>query len=153
MNLASQRTFTVFPQVAELLSTLHERGLQVALATSAKKEYLEAIEKSAGVELQTLADVVITSDDAKNSKPAPDLINAALEKLGLAPAQCVMVGDTPHDAEASKRAGVACLGVLTGGHTAQTLLDAGACNVWNDAADLLAHLDEAVPGNGSTQDR
>jgi phosphoglycolate phosphatase-like HAD superfamily hydrolase len=62
-----------------------------------------------------------------------------------------MVGDTPHDAEASKRAGILCFGVLTGGHTAETLIQAGAVRVWNDADDLLMHLDEALQMQGSTR--
>jgi HAD superfamily hydrolase (TIGR01509 family) len=144
LRLAADQRFDVFPQVPELLDALRERGLKVALASSAKREQLEATQKSAQTDLETMVDSVITADDADNSKPEPDLVLAAAKKLGLSPAQCAMVGDTPHDAEACRRAGVAFLGVLTGGHKAETLTAAGARAAWRDTADLLDHLDEAL---------
>ena len=144
LQIAAYERFAVFPEVSQLMQTLRERGLKVALATSAKKEFLEAIEKSAEVDIQSMVDLVVTANDAQRSKPAPDLIEATITKLDIDAAQCVMVGDTPHDAEACKRAGVVCFGVLTGGHTRETLLNAGAQAVWNDVADLLAHLDDAL---------
>lgn len=147
LQMATQQQITVFPCVRELMQALHERGLKVALATSGEKENLQATEKSAQFDLQGLADIVITSADVKQSKPAPDLVEVAVKKLGLAPAECVMVGDTPHDVEACQRAGVMCYGVLTGGHTKETLLKAGARLVWQDVADLLAHLDDALQPN------
>jgi len=152
LKIAGAQQFAVFPQADELLAALHERGLKVALATSAKKEYLEAIEKSAGIDLQGLADLVITADDAEQSKPAPDLVLATVRKLGLSPAKCVMVGDTPHDAEACRRAGVSFVGVRTGGHTEAALTGAGARAVWDDVSDLLAHLDEALLQVSSHED-
>ena len=144
LQIASQEHFDVFPCVPELMQALHERGLKVALATSGEKKNLEATEKSAQFDLQGLVDIVVTSGDVEQSKPAPDLVEVTVQKLGLSPAECVMVGDTPHDAEACLRAGVRCYGVLTGGHSAETLRKAGASAVWQDLADLLAHLDEAL---------
>ena len=144
LRIAADQRFEVFPQIPELFNALRERGLRVALASSAKREQLEATQKSAGIDLEAIVDSVITADDADNSKPAPDLVLAAAEKLGASPTQCAMVGDTPHDAEACRRAGVAFLGVLTGGHKVETLTSAGARAAWHDTADLLDHLDEAL---------
>jgi HAD superfamily hydrolase (TIGR01509 family) len=144
LRIADYQRFDMFPQVPELLRALRERGLKVALASSAKREQLEATQKSARTDLEAMVDSVITADDAGNSKPAPDLVLAAAEKLGVSPAQCAMVGDTPHDAEACRRAGVAFLGVLTGGHKVETLTAAGARAAWHDTADLLNHLDAAL---------
>lgn len=144
LHMAAQQQIAVFPKVGELMQALHERGVKVALTTSGEKKNLEGIEKSAHFDLQGLADLVITSSDVEQSKPAPDLIEVTVKKLGLAPDQCVMVGDTPHDVEACQRAGVRCYGVLTGGHSEETLRKAGASMVWQDVADLLAHLDKAL---------
>jgi len=144
LKIAASEHLSVFPDVRELLATLRERGLKVAIATSAKKEYLDALQKSAGIDLESLVDLIVTADDAKNSKPAPDLVIAAVTKLGMSPAQCAMVGDTPHDAQACKGAGVACLGVMCGGHSSAALAGAGAREVWRDPADLLKNLDQAL---------
>ncbi len=144
LKIAESEHLSVFPDVRELLTTLRERGLKVAIATSAKQEYLDALQKSAGIDLESLVDLVVTADDAKNSKPAPDLVIAAVTKLGLSPAQCAMVGDTPHDAQACKGAGIVCLGVMCGGHSSSALVGAGAREVWRDPADLLKNLDQAL---------
>src|SRR5262249_23373969 len=117
---------------------------KLALATSSKVKHLKATMDSLGFDLTGLFDVVLNADDAARTKPAPDLVHAALRKLGLFAAQCAMVGDTPYDGQACRQAGVACLAVLCGGNSAGPLRRAGACGVWQDPADLLAHLDEAL---------
>lgn len=155
LAIARQKRFRVFPGVEELLKTVRKRGLKSAVATSSKKEHLEAMLKSAGLDLKSLADEIVTADEATTSKPAPDLVVAAARKLGLTPLQCAMVGDTPYDAEACRRAGVACLALLCGGtgNTEEALRRAGAREVWRDARDLLDHLDRALavasPGSAS----
>lgn len=144
LHLAATRPLRAFPGVHALFEAIHERGLRAALATSAKMDYLDATLDSAGLDLKPLADEIVTADEAASSKPAPDIVIAALDKLKLAADQCVMVGDTPHDAEACKRAGVAFFGLTCGGRTADDLRQAGAIGVWADPVDLLAHLDEAL---------
>lgn len=148
LDMAAHEHFQVFPHVAALFQALHERGLKVALATSAKPKQLEAVEKSAKFELRDLVDIVVTAEDAEQSKPAPDIVAVAVKKLGLSPHQCAMVGDSPYDAQASREAGVICFGVLTGGFSREKLLQAGAIAVWQDTADLLKHLDATL---GSTK--
>jgi phosphoglycolate phosphatase-like HAD superfamily hydrolase len=145
LRLARGQHFCVFPGVRELLVELRRRDLRVALATSSKEEYVEAVETSAGVNLRSVADLVVTADDADASKPAPDLVVAALGKLHRPPGRCVFVGDTAYDAEAARKATVACVGLLCGGCSSEEALRAaGARSVWRDPADLLAHLDEAL---------
>ena len=152
LAIAACRTLPVFPGVPELFRALADRGIRTALATSSNMEHLRGTLRSAGVDLPELADELITKDDAAASKPAPDLVLAAAEALGLSPAQCAMVGDTPYDAEACTGAGVVCLGVATGGFGEQELLDAGARAVWDSVADLGGDLDRALeiaaPGPG-----
>jgi tRNA(adenine34) deaminase len=137
--------------VFELLDALRARGLRLALATSASLENLTAIFESAGVgtpdggALRDRFDALVTKSDVESSKPSPDVVLAAVEKLELAPAQCAMVGDTPFDALSAKRAGVITLGLLSGRlHAERLLLGAGARRVWRDPAHLLAELDEAL---------
>jgi HAD superfamily hydrolase (TIGR01509 family) len=147
LDIAGREHFRVFPGTTELIEQLRRRGIKTALATSSPEDLLRAILRSAGVDFTALVDEVITADEAGASKPAPDVVHAALKKLGLPAGRCVMVGDTPFDVEASRKAGVTAWGVAGGGcHSAESLRAAGAAEVWRDTADLLAHLDEALAG-------
>ena len=144
LGIAASQSLQMFPNATELLQALHEHGIKTAIATSATQEHLEAIQKSADCNLEELVDVVVTATDAERSKPEPDIVLAAVEKLELSPEQCIMIGDTPHDAEACRRAGVAFVGLRSGGHDEGVLSEAGAVSVWEDTADLLDHLDELL---------
>jgi tRNA(Arg) A34 adenosine deaminase TadA len=97
------------------------------------------------VDLREHVDAYVNKDDVENSKPDPDIVLAAVGKLGLSPAECAMVGDTPYDAIAARRAGVVTLGVTCGGiFDAPRLIAGGARRVWRDPAQLLAELDEVL---------
>ena len=144
LPIASQQRFRVFPGAAELFPELRRRGVRTALATSSDDQHLDATLASAGVDFRKLADEVITRSDAESSKPAPDLVVAAVEALEVPPAECAMVGDTIYDGIACQRAGVAFLGVLSGGTSEAALLQVGARAVWRDVGHLLADLDRAL---------
>ena len=126
-----------FPGVVELLQQFQAMGLRMVVASSAGKDELDALLAVAGaapfLEGQTDA------DDAETSKPDADIVQAAVRQLKLPAAHCVMIGDTPYDAEAAARAGVAFIGVLCGGWQAESLQPALA--VRRDPADLLANLE------------
>jgi HAD superfamily hydrolase (TIGR01509 family) len=132
-------TLHAFPQVKELLTRLHGDGLKLVVATSAKPDEADALLKLTGA--ADLIDAIATTEDAENSKPAPDIIQAALKKSGLAAGEVVMLGDTPYDVESAQKAHVGIVGVRCGGWTAPDLK--GALAVYNDPADLLAHYDES----------
>jgi HAD superfamily hydrolase (TIGR01509 family) len=123
----------------ELIGELAARGHKVVIATSAKPEeldhYLEMLD------VRELADGWTSSQDVEATKPEPDLVHAALEKVGGRAEEAVMVGDTPWDVAAAKRAGVATIAVLTGGFAREELLDAGAVAVFESVAELRRELD------------
>lgn len=145
LKIARERRFKLYPKVEALLDALRERGLRLALATSSSTTYLDAMFDSAGVDLRDRFDAIVTKSDVETSKPAPDVVLAALEKLQLSPAQCAMIGDTPFDAISAKRAGVVTLGLLSGRlHALSQLKSAGARRVYRDPAHLHAELDEAL---------
>ena len=124
-----------FPLVRELFQTLLERGAIVALGSSAKGEELAAYKKAAGIEGIRLIEV--TSDDVEKSKPHPDIFEVALRKTGGSPDGAVVVGDTPYDAEAARRAGIAAIGVLCGGFADTLMREAGAVEIYGGPADIL----------------
>jgi phosphoglycolate phosphatase-like HAD superfamily hydrolase len=81
-----------------------------------------------------------TKDDVEASKPEPDLVQAAMAKVQGDAA--VMLGDTPWDVEAGRRAGIETVCLITGGFSEQELRAAGAAAVFESLDDLRAHLDE-----------
>lgn len=129
---------------ADLLRACAERGRTVVLASSAHGDELEAMRRAVGA--QDVVSAVTSADDVESSKPAPDLVRAALDRAGVEPGRAVFVGDTVWDVEACRRAGVPCVGVLSGGITRRELADAGAVEVYEGPADLLARLDGSILG-------
>jgi phosphoglycolate phosphatase-like HAD superfamily hydrolase len=145
LAIAASSRFAVFDGAEALLRELRRRGIRTALATSSDARYVDATLESAGFPLRELVDVATTNDDADASKPCPDIIVAALEKLGEPAGACIMLGDTRHDGTASGRAGVPFAGVLCGGAATEAILrEAGAVGVWRDPAAVLAELDTVL---------
>ena len=126
-----------FPKVRELLERMRVDGLRLAIATSGEKDDLAGLIKQAGV--ADLIDVTVTSSDVEQSKPDPDIIAAALAKLGLPANEVIMIGDTAYDVEAAAKAGVATIGLRCGGSTDRDLEKAIA--IYDSTADLLAKYD------------
>lgn len=124
-----------FPQVRELFEKIRGEQKKIAVASSAKKEELDGYLKLANV--ADLLDASTCSDDAEKSKPHPDIFQAAIEKLGVSPQEAAVVGDTPHDGEAARRAGNPFYGVLCGGFPEAELRATQAKAVFRDPADLL----------------
>jgi HAD superfamily hydrolase (TIGR01549 family) len=123
----------------EFVRELKDRGLVVVLASSGNAKDIERF-----IDLLEIGDLVewTTSDDVDASKPEPDLIEVALEKAGTRDA--VMVGDTPYDVEAARRAGIETIAVLTGGFPEADLRDAGAAEVYESVDELRAKLDDSL---------
>jgi len=130
-----------FPGVRPLFDALLARGLRIGLGTSSKPEDLGRLKEAAGIADLDLVEA--TSEDAERSKPHPDIFQATLAKLGAAPGDTVAVGDTPYDAEAAAKAGIAAVGVLCGGFPEADLKRAGCVALYRDPADLLARLGDS----------
>ncbi|RKT37019.1 HAD superfamily hydrolase (TIGR01509 family)/HAD superfamily hydrolase (TIGR01549 family) [Microbacterium sp. AG1240] len=123
----------------ELLAELSSRGARVVLATSAPQHELDVLLDL--LDVAPSVDAVTSSEDVETAKPAPDIIEVALQRAGVPAERAVMVGDAVWDVVAAQRAGVACIGLLSGGYGREELLAAGAVVVYDDAADLLSQLD------------
>ncbi len=143
-RLAKRRGLAPAPQAITLLRTLRERGCRLALATSSDTGQMEVTEAASGVKWRELFDAVAGADDAGQSKPAPDVLRAAMQKLSVGTDECVMVGDTVWDGKAARAAHIAFLGVTYGGNSRDILLGAGARFVFTDTADILAHGQELL---------
>ena len=128
----------------ELIVDLGERGNSVVLASSAKEEEIEHYLDL--LDAREIVDAWTTSADVEQTKPKPDLVHAALEKVDGQSDDALMIGDTVWDVEAAARAGVETLGVLTGGFSEQELRDAGARDVYTSVEELRQSLTHTGPG-------
>ena len=134
-----------FDGARELIADLRGRGHTVVLASSAKENeldhYLDVLDA------RELTHDWTTSADVEATKPAPDLVHAALAKAGGdGAAAAVMLGDSTWDCEAAARAGVETVALLTGGYSEEELREAGAIAVFESIADLRARLAETPFG-------
>src|SRR6202035_415839 len=130
-----------FSAVPDLLRRVRDAGLRVAIGSSAKKDELEKYLDIARI--ADLVDVKASSEDAEESKPAPDIFEIVLKKLGLEGRDAVAIGDAPYDAEAAGKAGIATIGVLCGGFTEASLRAAGCVEVYPGPATLLARFEDS----------
>ncbi|MDQ2835347.1 MAG: HAD family hydrolase [Acidobacteriota bacterium] len=131
-----------FPMVRELFLRCKQSGIRTALASSADKEDLGIYKQIANI--SDLVEESGSADDAKRSKPHPDIFQATLHKLGANASDVLALGDTPYDAESAGKAGIRTIGVITGGWSKQELFEAGCIEVYKDVAELLAKFDESA---------
>lgn len=137
-----------FRDADRLVAALQARGLTVVAASSAKEGELRPLLEIAGA--SSLVGNATSSDDAEESKPDPDIIQAALARARSVPARAVMIGDTPYDVEAARRAGVAVVAFRCGGWGDADLN--GAIAIYDGPWDLLARLDDLFgPAGGASK--
>jgi HAD superfamily hydrolase (TIGR01549 family) len=127
------------PGARELLTTLSSMRVPWAVATSGSEITARPTLGLLGIPEGT---PIVTRDQVAYAKPNPDLFLAAAERLGVPPGDCFVVGDSIWDLLAAQRAGSLGIGLLSGGYGREELEQAGAYRVYEDPADLLAHLDE-----------
>jgi len=132
-----------FPKVRELFERIKADNIKIALASSANEDEVEAYKKIANIE--DLVEKTTSADDAKASKPEPDIFQAALKLLGNPkPETVLVVGDTPYDAEAATKANLKTIGVLCGGFPKTDLEEAGCIAIYENPANLLANYEEII---------
>lgn len=134
----------LLPGARELLAAVAARGHAVVLATSAPQNELDRLLDL--LDAGEWVSVVTSGEDVEQAKPDPGIVRIALERAGVDADHAVMVGDAMWDVESSGRVGVTCIGVMTGGIGGDELRGAGAAAVYDDAAALLADLDDSPIG-------
>src|ERR1700744_331720 len=135
-----------FSAVPDLLRRVRDSGVRVAIASSAKKDELDKYLDIARI--ADLIDVTASSEDAEESKPAPDIFEVVLKKLKIEGADAVAIGDTPYDASAAGKAGIGTMGVLCGGFTETSLREAGCVEVYPGPGALFASFDYSPLAGG-----
>ena len=129
-----------FPGARDLVAAIKQRGYTAVAASSAAKDELGPLLKIAGA--HALMDAKTSSGDADESKPSPDIVEAALERAKARPSESVMIGDTPYDVAAARSAGVRIIAFRSGGWLDPDLV--GAVEIYDGTWDLLARLDRSL---------
>jgi phosphoglycolate phosphatase-like HAD superfamily hydrolase len=132
------------PGARVLVDRIRSRGLSCVAVTSATASDLVDLLRVAAV--ADLMEMVVTADDADRSKPDPDLVEIALERLGIKAAEAVFIGDTPYDVAAARQAGVATVAFRSGGWRDEDL--EGAIAVYDGPAELASKLDDSPIAQG-----
>lgn len=127
------------PGAVQLLQELRGAGVTYGIATSGRRPEIDASLAALQVPAET---VVVDRGDVSRAKPAPDLFLQCQQRLGVAPADCYVIGDAVWDLLAARRAGMLSVGLLSGGYGEDELVRAGAFRVYQDAAELSRSLDE-----------
>jgi HAD superfamily hydrolase (TIGR01509 family) len=127
-----------FSAVPDLLRRVRDAGLQVAIASSAKKDELDQYLDIARI--TKLVDLTTSSDDVEESKPAPDILETVLKKLKIKGGTAVAIGDAPYDAAAARKANIMTIGVLCGGFTESSLRQARCVEIYPGPATLFVRF-------------
>ena len=133
-----------FPKARDLLERMRADGLRLVVATSASEDELRGLLAALGAEW--IIDDATNSSEVERSKPDPDIVRAAIDKAGVSPERCVMLGDTPYDVEAATRSRVRVVGLRCGGWGDDDLR--GAAEIHDDPAGLLSRYEESLIGRG-----
>jgi HAD superfamily hydrolase (TIGR01549 family) len=132
-------TVSPLPGAVELLRTLTEHEVPWAIATSGLERYAglarQLLELPAGTPM-------VTREQVRYAKPDPDLFLTAARQIGVDIRNSMVVGDSVWDLLAAQRARALGIGLLSGGYGREELFYSGAFRVFEDPADLLAHVDE-----------
>lgn len=130
------------PGARTLLQRVADLGLQVVLATSAPEDELSLLREV--LDSEDLIAAVTSDDDVDTAKPKPDIVEVALRRAEVSAEHAVFVGDAVWDAEACVRAGVTCIGLLSGGVARDELKMAGVAAIFENAGELAEHLAETL---------
>ncbi|WP_294071052.1 HAD family hydrolase [Sphingomonas sp.] len=131
------------PGSVQLLHSLAELELPWAIATSGLMRTAGANLRALGVDPDKAT--VVTRDQVRYAKPDPDLFVEAARRVGSPIVGSYVIGDSIWDMLAAARCGALGIGLLSGGYGADELERAGALRVYDDPADMLAHIDELAP--------
>jgi HAD superfamily hydrolase (TIGR01509 family) len=132
-----------FPEVRPLLERMRKDGLRLIIATSSPEDEVKKAIEIVGI--GDLLEDTTSASDAARSKPDPDVVQAALDRLKLTAGEVLMLGDTPYDIQAAGKIGIGVIAFRCGGFRDEDLK--GAIAIYDGAADLLARYDDSPLGS------
>jgi len=142
----TQRNFLMIPGVDEMLAALKGRYPMAVVSARHEKSTMHFLEQ---FDLAKYFDVIVTGLSAPHTKPFPDPIFMAAEKMGVKPMECLMVGDTTVDIRAGKSAGAQTVGVLCGFGEEKELKAMGADLILSNTHQVVDVLNGEYPESGT----
>jgi HAD superfamily hydrolase (TIGR01509 family) len=111
LKMIAQQKLEPLPGVMELISFCQQKNLKLALASSSDRQQVDTIMNRLIKNFRSIFEVVVTGDDVKNKKPAPDIYLRVVEQLKLPATSCLAFEDSRAGVESAKTAGVICFAV------------------------------------------
>lgn len=130
----------LFDKVPQTLTRLHKDGYRIAIASSADRIKVNANIRAADIP-QEAVDTILSGEDIERKKPFPDIFLLAAERLGVSPADCVVVEDAINGIQAATAAGMRSVGV-TSFFPAERLLKEGAAAAVSQIGELPELLED-----------
>lgn len=131
-----------YPGIMETLAALRDRGVRRGVVSN---KFSAASKAVCDLYFGDLIEAVVGEEPGVRRKPAPDTLLAAMERLGVRPSECAMVGDSPQDILAAKAAGCLAVGV-TWGFRSRAELEEARADVIIDSAAALLELEDLPHG-------
>lgn len=110
-SILDGKKLSVVPGFYDFLKKINEAGLKKAIASGSNRQNIIGMLENIGV-LEEFAEIV-SGEDVTNPKPAPDIFLAAAEKLGVPPAECLVIEDMDHGVAGALAAGMKCIALTT----------------------------------------
>lgn len=130
-----------FPCAHELIRSLHGRGIAVALASASDEKELDHYVRL--LDVRSYISARISGDDVEEAKPHGQTFHRVVQELGMSPDDICTIGDTPHDVQAARKAGLQTIVLRSGGYSVDELRAAEPAATYTDVQDLFAHLQNA----------
>lgn len=133
---------TALPGASELIDTLAQHKVPMAIASSARASAIALAMKSIGIAGKI--NVIVSADDVTLGKPHPEIFLKAAEKLGIPPKNCIVFEDSIHGVLAAKAAGMKCIAVTTGKTPREELEKLKPYMVVDSLKEILPKMDEVL---------
>jgi HAD superfamily hydrolase (TIGR01509 family) len=117
--LKSKKGLKPIEGVVELIRSLHDKGVVLALASSSRTEEIDVILEL--FDLKKYFSFIVSGDDVKAGKPAPDIFEFVCRQAGIVPQNCVIIEDSTNGLKAAKAANIKCVGFRNAGSGNQDL--------------------------------
>lgn len=109
-SLVDKRGVKTIPRVVQFIKKI-KRDVKIALATASPSRKIDLVMNK--VKLKNFFDAIVTADDVKKGKPNPELFLKAAQKLGIVPAEGIVIEDAPNGVAAAKAGGFRCVAITT----------------------------------------
>jgi len=122
--------------IQETLSFLRENNAKIGMFTNASRYEIKRIFNGREEILNLFEGNIVSKDDVKHQKPHPEGIFKLINKWGLSPHNILILGDSPSDIQAGKKAGIITVGVLSGAGTLQLFKKLNADYIIKDISEI-----------------